>query len=120
VQKIARKAASKAVVMPSVKDGPMSKSEIIRALTAMDGLGRKEVIGVLDGLNQLIELHIKPRGPGKFVLPGLLKVVVVRKAATPSRRGVNPFTGETMTFKAKPARRVLKIRPLKKLKEMAV
>lgn len=128
-KKVARKATSKtksasAKKAPapsfSLKDGPMSKSDIIRALTDLDGLARKDVITILNGLGQLIEQHIKPRGPGKFVLPGLLKVVVVKKPATPARKGINPFTGEMATFKAKPARRVIKIRPLKKLKEMAL
>ena len=120
-KKVARKAAPKAVAskkLPSIKD-PLNKSGIIRALTDMNGASRKEVVSVLDGLNQLIELHVKSRGPGKFILPGLLKVSVVKKPATPARKGINPFTGEPTVFKAKPARRVLKIRALKKLKEMA-
>lgn len=120
-RKVARKAAPKAVSakkLPSVKD-PLNKSGIIRTLTEMNGTTRKDVVSVLDGLSQLIELHVKSRGPGKFVLPGLLKISVVRKPATPARKGINPFTGEMTTFKAKPARRVVKIRALKKLKEMA-
>jgi len=85
----------------------------------MNGTSRKDVVSVLGGLEQLIEQHVKSRGPGKFVLPGLLKIQVVKKPATPARKGINPFTGEMTTFKAKPARRVIKIRALKKLKEMA-
>ncbi len=63
----------------------------------------------------LIELHVKSRGPGKFVMPGLMKISVVKKPATPARRGRNPFTGEDVMFKAKPARRVIKVRALRKL-----
>jgi nucleoid DNA-binding protein len=66
----------------------------------------------------IIERHIKTRAPGKFILPGLIKVQVKRKPATKARKGINPFTGEMTTFKAKPARRVVKVTPLKKLKEM--
>jgi len=119
--KVARKAAPKVVSpkkLSAIKD-PMNKSGIIRSLTEMTSLSRKDVNDlVMDGLPHLIELHVKPRGPGKFILPGLLKITVVKKPATPARKGINPFTGEMTTFKAKPARRTIKIRALKKLKEM--
>ena len=47
-----------------------------------------------------------------------MKIKVVRKPATKSRKGTNPFTGEAMIFKAKPARKVVKVLALKGLKEM--
>lgn len=62
--------------------------------------------------------HIKKGAGGEFVLPGLLKIVTVKKPARPARMGVNPFTGEKMQFKAKPASTAVKVRPLKKMKEM--
>jgi hypothetical protein len=43
----------------------------------------------------------------------------VRKPATKERKGINPFTGQEQIFKAKPARNVVKIRPLKAMKDMA-
>jgi nucleoid DNA-binding protein len=43
---------------------------------------------------------------------------VQHKPATKERQGTNPFTGEPTTFKAKPARNVVKVRPLKRLKDM--
>jgi hypothetical protein len=52
-------------------------------------------------------------------LPGLLKIMVILKPATPKRKGINPFTKQEQIFKAKPARRVVKVRPLKALKDMA-
>lgn len=104
--------------LTAVKD-PLTKSGMTKALMDMTGLAKKDVANVLDGLKSLIELHIKSRGPGKFVLPGILKINVVKKAARPARKGINPFTGEEIMFKAKPAMRVVKIRPLKKLKEVA-
>ena len=55
---------------------------------------------------------------GIFTLPGLLKIKVINKPATKARKGINPFTGEPAVFKAKPARRVVKVLPLKALKEM--
>ncbi|EKD55348.1 MAG: DNA-binding protein HU family [uncultured bacterium] len=117
--KTAMKAASKKVAIPVVKD-PLTKSGILRALTDMTALPKKDVNAVLDGIGTLIELHVKSRGPGKFVMPGLMKISVVKKPATPARKGRNPFTGEEIMFKAKPARRAVKIRALRKLKEMAL
>ena len=55
---------------------------------------------------------------GVFVVPGLAKILVIRKPATKARKGINPFTGEETMFKAKPARNVVKIRPVKAVKDM--
>jgi len=81
-------------------------------------LSKKQVESVFDELGVLVERHLKKGAAGQFTLPGLLKCVVKRIPAKKSRKGVNPFTGEPMTFKAKPARNVVRVRPLKKLKEM--
>lgn len=116
--KTAVKAAPKKMVMPSVKE-PLTKSGIIKGLMDMTCLPKKDISAVLEGLGTLIELHVKNRGPGKFVMPGLMKITVVKKPATPARKGRNPFTGEEVMFKAKPARRAVKIRALRKLKDMA-
>lgn len=115
VTKMAMKASPKKLT--AVKD-PLTKGGIVRAIMDMTCLGKKDVAGVLESLGTLIELHVKPRGPGKFVLPGLLKINVVQKPARPARRGINPFTGEETTFKAKKAYKAVKVRPLRKLKEM--
>ena len=104
--------------LASVKD-PLTKSGIIKALMEMNGHAKKDVSALLEGIATLIELHVKSRGPGKFTLPGLLKITVVKKPARPARKGINPFTGEEVMFKAKPASRRVKIRPLKQLKAMA-
>jgi nucleoid DNA-binding protein len=103
---------------PSVKD-PFTKTELNRTISAMTGLATKDVKNVLDSLEGIIQEHIKARGPQVFTLPGLAKIKVIRKPATKARKGVNPFTGEACTFKAKPARNVVKVLALKKLKEMA-
>lgn len=116
-----KKAAMKATTpkkLTSVKD-PLTKSGIVKAIMDMTCLTRKDVAGVLDSLGNLIELHVKSKGPGKFVLPGLLKINVVKKAARPARKGINPFTGEEVMFKAKPAHKVVKVKALRKLKDMA-
>ncbi|MCO7224018.1 HU family DNA-binding protein [Pleionea sp. CnH1-48] len=96
-----------------------NKSQILNEIVERTELSRKEVTSVLDELSVLIERHVKKRACGEFVMPGLFKVQTVRKPATKARKGINPFTGEETTFKAKPARTVVKVRPLKKLKEMA-
>ena len=82
------------------------------------GLTKKQTSSVFDELEILIERHVKKNGAGKFILPGLMKIEVKRKPATKARKGINPFTGEETIFKAKPARNVVKIRPLKKVKDM--
>ena len=111
------KAAPKKI--PVVKD-PLTKSGILRALMDMTALPKKDINAILEGIGMLIELHVKSRGPGKFVLPGLMKISVVKKPARAARKGINPFTGEEVMFKAKPASRAVKIRALRKLKEMAL
>lgn len=103
--------------LPSIKD-PLSKSAIIKTITDVTCIGRKDVVNVLDTLNQVIEKHVKSGGPGTFVMPGLLKIKVVKKPARASRKGINPFTGEEITIKARPAYKAVKIKALKKLKEM--
>ncbi len=101
----------------SVKKPP-TKSEILNGIAADTDLSRKEVASVLESLEGLIAKELKPRGAGYFNLPGLLKIKVVKKPARKARKGINPFTGEEMMFKAKPARKTVKVLPLKGLKEM--
>ncbi len=98
---------------------PMTKTQMLAEIAGTVELSKKQVQSVLDELSGLIERHINPKkGVSQFTLPGLLKVQVVHKKATKARKGVNPFTGQEQVFKAKPARSVVKIRPLKKLKDM--
>ena len=97
---------------------PLSKSQLLSEVAASTGLSRKQASQVLEEITGLIKKHIGKKGPGQFTLPGLFKIVTVKKKAVPARKGVNPFTGQEQMFKAKPARTVIKIRPLKKLKDM--
>jgi nucleoid DNA-binding protein len=121
----ARKAAPKtaAVAKPAKKVGLVkerySKTQILSQIAESTELSKKQVQSVLDELTDIIEGHVKKRAVGEFVLPGLLKIVTVKKPARKARKGINPFTGEETTFAAKPASTAIKIRPLKKLKEMA-
>ena len=105
--------------MPLIKE-PLSKSGMIRTITDVTCVSKKDVVAVIDCLTQVIEKHVKSGGPGRFVMPGLMKINVVKKPARPARKGVNPFTGEEIMIKARPAYRAVKIRALKKLKEMVV
>ena len=97
---------------------PPTKTEIYSNISESTGLAKKDVSAVFDALNDEIARALSKKGPQSFTLPGLCKIVVQNKPATPAREGVNPFTGEETMFKAKPARNVVKVRPLKKLKDM--
>lgn len=95
-----------------------TKTELLTTIADRSGVAKKDVGAVLDCLSDVIEAHVKKGAVGSFNLPGLLKVKTIRKPATKARKGINPFTGEETVFKAKPARTVVKVLPLKKLKEM--
>ena len=97
---------------------PMNKTQIINQISDTTGLTKKDVNAVFDELADIMEGHLKKRGAGQFTLPGLMKIVTQKKPATKARKGINPFTGEETTFAAKPARTMVKVRPLKKLKDM--
>ena len=96
-----------------------TKSEIFNSIAEATGLTKKQVSSVFEALSAEIEKSLGKRGPGAFTIPGLAKVIVQRKPATKARKGINPFTKGETTFAAKPARNVVKIRPLKALKDMA-
>jgi nucleoid DNA-binding protein len=98
---------------------PASKSELLTSIAADTDLSRKQVASVFDALSQQIKKSVGKKGPGAFVLPGLMKLTVVTKPAVPARKGINPFTKQEQMFKARPARKVIKVRPLKALKDMA-
>ena len=97
------------------KGGAPTKSEVLAHICKDTGLSRKQVGSVFDSLAGVIKKSL--RGNGLFTLPGLLKMKVVKKAATKAREGVNPFTGEKMMFKAKPARKIVRARPVKAIKD---
>ncbi|AMX01745.1 HU family DNA-binding protein [Microbulbifer thermotolerans] len=112
----AKKAAVKKITAVKEK---YTKTQILNQIAENTELTRKQVQSVLDELADVIHAHIKKRAVGEFALPGLLKITTVKKPARKARKGINPFTGEETVFKAKPASIQVKVRPLKKLKEMA-
>ena len=100
----------------AAKGSPPTKSEVMAHISKDTGLSRKEIGAVFDSLNVIMRKSL--RSHGLFTLPGLLKMKVVKKPATKAREGINPFTGEKMMFKAKPASKKVKLSPLKSLKDM--
>lgn len=97
---------------------PPTKTEILNAIAEATELSKRDVAAVFDALAEEIRKSVGRKGSGQFSIPGLCKIVVQNKPATKEREGINPFTGEKTTFKAKPARNIVKIRPLKNLKDM--
>jgi len=118
----AAKASAAKTLVPVAKlnpaSSPRTKGEILTILAESTGLSRKEVSTVFANMSELIGKDLGKKGCGMFTVPGLLKIRCVNKPATKARKGINPFTGEETTFKAKPARNVVKVRPLKALKDM--
>jgi nucleoid DNA-binding protein len=96
-----------------------SKSEILAGIAEETQLSRKQVASVFDALSTQMKNALGKKGPGLFVVPGgLMKVMMIQKPAVKARKGINPFTKMEQMFKAKPARKVVKVRPLKNLKDM--
>ncbi len=120
-----KKAKKKTKKKTAVKKAPvkgirtaMTKSQLYTEISEKTELKKKDIVAVFDELALLINGHVKKSAAGIFTLPGLCKIKVKRKKATKARKGINPFTGEPTIFKAKPACNVVKILPLKNLKEM--
>ena len=93
----------------------ISKSELIQKVADAVSLPKKDVKAVIEQLASVGYKELKKSGD--FVLPGFAKFIVVKKSATPERSGINPFTKEPTVFKAKPARKILKVRPVKAAKD---
>ena len=95
----------------------MNKTQFVTTLAEKSGLNKKQASSALETINSMIAQELGKQGPGEVLIPGLLKLSVVDKPATPKHEGINPFTKETMTYKAKAARKVVKVRTLKALKD---
>jgi nucleoid DNA-binding protein len=94
----------------------LTKSQLIEKITAeLDGLSKRDVKGVLESLATVGYKELKKTGA--FLVPGFAKFVVIKKPATKARKGINPFTKEPTVFKAKPARKVVRARPVKAAKD---
>ena len=120
-KKAAPKAAEpKAAPAPVEKKAPKpkTKGEIFSKLAETTGLSKKQISSVFDGLSEVIKAELGKKGPGLFVVPGLLKLKRHHKPATKAGQRINPFTKQMQMYPAKPARNVVKALPLKALKEM--
>lgn len=95
----------------------LSKSQFVENVAKQSGLTKKEAAAALQALNSLVAQQLSKRGPGEVIIPGLLRLGVVEKPATAQHEGLNPFTKQPMIYKARPARTVIKVRPLKALKD---
>lgn len=93
----------------------MSKSQIVEKIAGATELSKRDVKSVLESLVEVGHKELKKQGV--FLVPGFAKFVVVKKPATKARKGTNPFTGEEMMFKAKPARKIVRARPVKAAKD---
>jgi nucleoid DNA-binding protein len=94
----------------------LTKSQIVEEMATRSGLTKKDVQAFFEVLDSLVAEELR-KPDGEFVLPGLLKIRAVRKAATTDRQGINPFTKETMTIKGKPASTAVRASALKVLKD---
>ena len=92
----------------------LTKSQLIEKIATAHELAKRDVKSVLETLADVGYKELKKAGV--FVVPGFAKFVVIKKPATKARKGTNPFTGEPMTFKAKPARKIVRARPVKAVK----
>src|SRR3977135_3363697 len=79
----------------------MTKNQLIDAIAEGTQVSRGDVKAVIE---QMATVGYKELNQaGEFVIPGFVKMSIVNKPATEARRGVNPFTKETMEFAANPA-----------------
>ena len=83
----------------------LTKSQVVSELAELTELDKKSINRVFDGLTEIIKKQLGSRGPGEFVIPGLLKLKAVKKPATKDRPGINPFTKQAITIKGKWLRR---------------
>ncbi len=95
----------------------LTKTQFIAAVAEKSGLQKKDAANALQAMNDVIVHELGKRGGGEVTIPGLLKLRLVVKPATPEKPGINPFTKEPTIIKAKPARKVVKARAVKALND---
>jgi nucleoid DNA-binding protein len=100
------------------KKKSLTKSAVQQEIAKATNLTRAQVGQVFEALTSLIRKELGKKGPGLFTVPGLLKLRLVKKPATKARKGINPFTKQETMIKAKPARNVVRARPLKALNDL--
>ena len=117
-KKTVAKAAKPEAATAKPKPRPMTKTELYSALAEQTGIAKKDVASLFETLDELVKTSLTKRnGAKQFVLPGLLKIRLAEKKATPAKKGRNPQTGEIIDIAAKPKRNTVKVTPLKALKD---
>jgi nucleoid DNA-binding protein len=116
----AAKPAAAAAKPAAAAAKPLNKSQIAGALSEKTGLTKVQVNAVLASLDEVIKQQLGKKGPGAFVLPGLLKLQIRMRPSQPAKKGRNPATGEEITIAAKKASKRIAVRPLKALKDMVL
>ena len=114
----AAKAAPKAATMKPIKEA-LTKSGLVAHISEFTNVASRDVRAVLAALESTVHASVNKKGTGSFTMPGLFKITAVDVPARPARKGINPFTKEEVTFKARPKSTKVKVRPLKKLKDAA-
>merc|ERR1712127_766421 len=100
---------------PAMKSGALTQSQVVASVAESNGLKNKQVKGVIEALFAVACGEIKKNG--SFKLAGMLNLKLKKKAASPAKKGINPFTKEPCVFKAKPASKTVRALALKKMKE---
>ena len=122
VKKATARPVSKLDMSKSVKVSssakPRSKGDVFGTIAQHVGIHRRDVAAVFHVMGSMIKADLAKGGSGVFKVPGLMRITVKRKPATKAHMGINPFTKEQVMFKAKPARNVVRVRPLKPLSQM--
>ena len=103
---------------PAIKER-MTKAAMVQEMAERTELSKGQVESVLSELESVIERHVRSRAAGEFVLPGLFKISRAKRKAQKKKTGRNPATGEEIVIAAKPAQTVIRVRPLKRLRDMA-
>lgn len=103
---------------PAIRE-KMTKAAMVQEMSDRTDLSKSQVESVLNELESVIERHVRSRAAGEFVLPGLLKISRAKRKAQKKKTGRNPSTGEEIVIPAKPAQTVIRVRALKRLRDMA-
>jgi nucleoid DNA-binding protein len=95
-----------------------SRADVVKTIALATDLKPGKVKEVFGTLSTIIASDLSKKGPGEFNFLGLMKLRTVNKPATPARKGRNPFTGQDIMIKAKPASRKVRVRALRTLNGM--
>ena len=93
----------------------MNRRDLVLAVAERTGSDRKTADAAVAAVTESIVAAVTK---GDVVsISGFAKFYRRTKPATKARKGTNPFTGEEMIFKAKPASKTVKVTPLKAFKD---